>query len=83
MLAAATRLIDCGRALQPAWAAASSGNLASLPILSGVNELTLLVDRDASGEKASLALRADLGSGWAPSAPAAHARSRRLMTSTI
>ena len=48
-LAAATRITHRGTLLQPAWAAGSSGNMASFPVLAGVEALTLLVDHDANG----------------------------------
>jgi DNA polymerase I-like protein with 3'-5' exonuclease and polymerase domains len=55
VLAAATRLWDRnrGRPMWPAWAAGSSGNIKKFPIVVGVDELVLLVDRDASGEDAA------------------------------
>ena len=46
---AAALLSDRDAPMQPAWAAGSSGNAAKLPVLAGV-DVTLLVDRDASGE---------------------------------
>jgi DNA polymerase I-like protein with 3'-5' exonuclease and polymerase domains len=46
---AAALLRDCGAPMQPVWAAGSSGNTAKLPVLAGV-DVTLLVDRDLSGE---------------------------------
>jgi DNA polymerase I-like protein with 3'-5' exonuclease and polymerase domains len=52
VLAAATRLH-----LQPAWALGPRVYLEKLPIISGVNELTILVDRDAHGEAAAAACR--------------------------
>jgi phage/plasmid primase-like uncharacterized protein len=48
-LAAATRIVHKGTLLRPAWAAGSAGNMAGLPVLSGVESLTILVDNDASG----------------------------------
>ena len=48
-LAAATRFTHRNTLLQPAWAAGSAGNLESLPVLLGIEALTLLVDHDASG----------------------------------
>jgi Toprim domain len=48
-LAAATRITHRNTMLQPAWAAGSAGNMASLPVLAGVEALTLLVDNDANG----------------------------------
>jgi hypothetical protein len=55
VLAAATRLRDRDRPMRPAWAAGSSGNVEKFPIVPGVEELTLLVDRDPSGEAAAAA----------------------------
>jgi hypothetical protein len=49
-LAAATRL-----QMKPAWALASEGYLEKLPVISGIAELTILVDRDAPGEAAAAA----------------------------
>jgi phage/plasmid primase-like uncharacterized protein len=49
VLAAATRLTHRGTLLTPAWAAATAGNLASFPVLPGIEALTILVDNDASG----------------------------------
>jgi hypothetical protein len=48
-LAAATRIVHRGTYLRPAWAAGSAGNMGALPVLAGVESLTLLVDRDRSG----------------------------------
>jgi phage/plasmid primase-like uncharacterized protein len=48
-LAAATRIKHKGTLLQPAWAACSAGNMATLPVLAGVEGLTILVDNDANG----------------------------------
>ena len=48
-LAAATCIEHRGTLLQPAWAAGFAGNMAKLPVLGGVEALTLLVDNDASG----------------------------------
>jgi DNA polymerase I-like protein with 3'-5' exonuclease and polymerase domains len=50
VLAAATRL-----RMRPAWAMATSGYLGELPIISGISELGILVDRDAHGEAAAAA----------------------------
>jgi hypothetical protein len=47
-LAAATRIEHRGTLLQPAWAAGSASNMASFPVLSGVEALTLLIDNDAN-----------------------------------
>jgi hypothetical protein len=49
-LAAATRVEYRGTLLRPAWAAGNKGNLAELPVLDGVNCLTVLIDHDANGE---------------------------------
>jgi Toprim domain len=48
-LAAATRITHRGTYLRPAWAAGSSGNMATLPPLTGIESLTLLVDHDGNG----------------------------------
>jgi phage/plasmid primase-like uncharacterized protein len=48
-LAAATRIEHRGTLLSPAWATGSAGNMATFPVLVGVEALTLLVDNDASG----------------------------------
>jgi hypothetical protein len=50
VLAAATRL-----RMRPAWALASTSYLGALPIVSGITELTILVDRDVHGEAAAAA----------------------------
>jgi DNA polymerase len=50
VLAAATRLHYRGAPMRPAWAAGSSGNIRTFPVLDKVKALTLLVDHDASGE---------------------------------
>jgi DNA polymerase len=50
VLAAATRLRYRGAPMRPAWAAGSSGNIRTFPVLDKVKALTLLVDHDASGE---------------------------------
>jgi hypothetical protein len=52
---AATRIEHRSTWLQPAWALVDAGNLATLPVLSGVEDLTILVDKDESraGEKAA------------------------------
>jgi hypothetical protein len=50
VLAAATRL-----QMQPAWAMASTIYLAKLPVISGIAELNILVDRDVHGEAAAAA----------------------------
>jgi hypothetical protein len=46
VLAAATRILHRGTLLKPAWAAGGSGNVKKLPVLSGIEALTLLVDND-------------------------------------
>jgi phage/plasmid primase-like uncharacterized protein len=46
---AATRLWHRGTLLRPAWALIDRGNLAQLPVLAGVESLTILVDADQSG----------------------------------
>ncbi len=48
-LAAATRVHFRGALLRPAWATCGKSNLASLPVLAGVDSLTLLVDHDDAG----------------------------------
>ena len=55
-LAAATRITHRGTLLQPAWAAASAGNMAKFPVLPGIEALTLLADNDSSstGQNAAL-----------------------------
>jgi hypothetical protein len=55
-LAAATRIEHLGTLLQPAWATASAGNMAKLPVLGGIEALTLLVDNDANeaGQRAAM-----------------------------
>jgi hypothetical protein len=50
VLAAATRIEYRGTLLRPAWAAGSEDNLASFPILNGIDALTVLVDHDANSE---------------------------------
>jgi Toprim domain/CHC2 zinc finger len=53
VLAAATRLQHRGVPMRPAWAAGSSGNISKFPVLADVNQLTLLVDHDASGQQSA------------------------------
>jgi phage/plasmid primase-like uncharacterized protein len=48
-LSAATRFTCRGTLLQPAWAATAAGNLENLPILPGIDALTILADNDANG----------------------------------
>jgi hypothetical protein len=50
VLAAATRL-----QMRPAWALASTSYLAKLPVISGIAELAILVDRGEPGETAAAA----------------------------
>jgi phage/plasmid primase-like uncharacterized protein len=57
ILAAATRCISRGALLQPAWAAASAGNLENLPVLSGIETLTILADNDEDGRGQEAAQR--------------------------
>jgi hypothetical protein len=40
----------------PVWAAIDAGNLAELPLLDGIEDLAIAVDRDAAGERAADAL---------------------------
>jgi DNA polymerase len=49
-LAAATQL-----GMRPAWALGSKVYLGKLPVISGVDELTILVDHDSDGEAAAIA----------------------------
>jgi DNA polymerase len=53
VLAAATRIEHRGARMQPAWAGGSSGSVAKLPIIAGVERLGLLVDPDDSGREAT------------------------------
>ena len=53
VLAAATRVLHRGTFLQPAWAAMSSDLLGKLPVLPGVEQLTILVDHDTAGRAAA------------------------------
>jgi hypothetical protein len=55
--AAATRVMHRGAPMQPAWAAGSSGNLAKLPIIPGVERLIILVDNDLNGAGQAAATR--------------------------
>jgi putative DNA primase/helicase len=57
VLAAATRLHYRDAPMRPAWAAGSSGNIGKFPVLPKVDQLTLLVDHDASGEKCAASCR--------------------------
>jgi hypothetical protein len=56
-LAAATRITRWGRLLQPAWSAVAVGVLATLPPISGVEHLIILVDNDVNGAGQAAALR--------------------------
>ena len=56
-LGAATREIYHGAPMRPAWAAGSSGSLARLPLIDGVEELVILVDHDPSGKETADACR--------------------------
>jgi phage/plasmid primase-like uncharacterized protein len=47
-LSAALHIKHRGSPLQPAWACVDAGNLAALPVLPGVQHLTILVDNDKS-----------------------------------
>ncbi|HEY4263737.1 MAG TPA: CHC2 zinc finger domain-containing protein [Micropepsaceae bacterium] len=55
VLAAATRLTHRGCPLRPAWAVGDAGGLAALPVLPGIESLTLLVDHDINevGQRAA------------------------------
>jgi len=57
VLAAATCLRHNGAAMQPAWAAGSSGNLSKFPVLAKVRRLILLVDHDEAGVQSAEACR--------------------------
>lgn len=48
-LAAATGRTHGGTLLRPAWAAGCAGNMASFPVLPGIESLTLIVDHDGNG----------------------------------
>ena len=48
--AAATRIEHRGTALRPAWALLDRANLAALPVLAGVEALSVLIDADESGD---------------------------------
>jgi Toprim domain len=47
--AAASQIEHRGALLQPVWAAGSACDMASFPVLPGIEALTLIVDNDASG----------------------------------
>jgi hypothetical protein len=49
VLCAALHIPHRGQSLTPAWACMDAGNLGNLPVLDGVETLTILVDNDASG----------------------------------
>jgi Toprim domain len=49
VLAAATRIQHRGTLLQPAWACGGAGNLSAFRVITGIESLTILVDRDESG----------------------------------
>jgi CHC2-type zinc finger protein/Toprim domain-containing protein/DNA polymerase family A len=53
-LAAATRIPYRGAPLRPAWSMVSSGALGRLPVVSGVEQLVILVDHDSSGQAAAM-----------------------------
>ena len=42
-------------AFTPVWSTIDAGNLAALPILSGIDALTIFADADAAGERAAAA----------------------------
>jgi Toprim domain len=43
--------------MRPAWAAGSSGRLAQLPPIAGVEELVILIDHDPAGKESADACR--------------------------
>ena len=49
VLSAALHIRHRGQRLDPAWAAIDKGNLETLPVLPGVEQLIILVDNDAGG----------------------------------
>jgi hypothetical protein len=51
--AAATRVKHRGTLLRPAWALASDGGITELPVLPGIECLTILVDNDEAGREAA------------------------------
>lgn len=57
VLGAATRIEHRGTRLRPAWAAGDAGHLAALPVLTGIDALTILVDHDTNnaGQRAAAA----------------------------
>jgi putative DNA primase/helicase len=60
VLCAATRIEHRGTLLQPAWAAGDAGHIAEVPVLAGIEALTLLVDNDGNrkGQDAAAACKA-------------------------
>jgi hypothetical protein len=56
-LAAATRISHRGAPLRPAWSAVSAGALARLPVITGVEQLIVLVDHDHNGQGQAAAAR--------------------------
>jgi hypothetical protein len=71
VLAAATRCTHRDAPLRPAWAMGPKGSIASLPILGGVQALTVLVDNDSGAP----AVAETCASRWA-----AAGRTVRLLT---
>jgi putative DNA primase/helicase len=53
VLAAATSIAHRGTLLAPAWGAGDASHVAALPVLAGIEALTILVDHDVSGERAA------------------------------
>jgi hypothetical protein len=53
VLAATTRMEHRGTLLRPAWAAGDAGHLAAFPVLAGITSLTILVDPDEAGQRAT------------------------------
>lgn len=45
--------LSVAHAFQPAWAAIDAGNLGELPLLSGIDALTIMADADPAGTKAA------------------------------
>lgn len=60
VLSAALNLRHRNQALMPAWACIDTNNLAALPLVPGVQCLTVLTDHDAAGLKAA----ADVAARW-------------------
>jgi phage/plasmid primase-like uncharacterized protein len=48
VLSAATRIQHRNTLLQPAWATGGTGNMASFPVLAGIEAITILVDNDSN-----------------------------------